>query len=30
MPGAAHNDLDAGPGLAKAVHAAADWFAEHL
>jgi pimeloyl-ACP methyl ester carboxylesterase len=30
MPGAAHNDLDAGPGLAKAIHAAADWFARHL
>lgn len=30
LPGLAHNDLDAGPGLAKAVAAAGDWFTEHL
>lgn len=30
VPGAAHNDLDAGPGLARAIDAAGAWFDEHL
>lgn len=30
VPGAAHNDLDAGPGLAAAIEAAGAWFTEHL
>ena len=29
IPDAAHNDLDAGPGLAEAITLAADWFSEH-
>lgn len=30
IPGAGHNDLDAGPGLAHAVELATGWFKEHL
>lgn len=30
VPGAGHNDLDAGAGLALAADHAADWFAGHL
>lgn len=30
IAGAAHNDLDAGPGLDRAVELAGDWFVEHL
>lgn len=30
VPGAAHNDLDAGEGLRQAIDAAAGWFGEHL
>jgi pimeloyl-ACP methyl ester carboxylesterase len=30
VPEAAHNDLDAGPGLGRAVDAAAAWFSEYL
>lgn len=30
IPDAAHNDLDAGPGLERAIDAAAAWFAEYL
>ena len=30
IPDAAHNDLDAGEGLRRAIGAAADWFGEHL
>jgi pimeloyl-ACP methyl ester carboxylesterase len=30
VPGAAHNELDAGPGLARAIDAASAWFTEHL
>jgi uncharacterized protein len=30
VPGAAHNDLDAGPGLGRTIDLASDWFAEHL
>lgn len=30
VPGAAHNDLDAGPGLGRAIDAAAAWFSEYL
>jgi pimeloyl-ACP methyl ester carboxylesterase len=30
VPGADHNDLDAGPGLAQAIELAAAWFARHL
>ena len=29
IPDAAHIDLDAGPGLARAITLAADWFSEH-
>jgi pimeloyl-ACP methyl ester carboxylesterase len=30
IPGLGHNDLDAGPGLDRAVELAGDWFVEHL
>jgi fermentation-respiration switch protein FrsA (DUF1100 family) len=30
IPCAGHNDLDAGPGLDRAVDLAGDWFVEHL
>jgi pimeloyl-ACP methyl ester carboxylesterase len=30
LPGAAHNDLDAGPGLRQAIDTAAAWFTEYL
>jgi fermentation-respiration switch protein FrsA (DUF1100 family) len=30
LPGAAHNDLDAGPGLVRAIEAAGAWFTEYL
>jgi hypothetical protein len=30
LSGAGHNDLDAGPGLDRAVELAGDWFVEHL
>jgi hypothetical protein len=30
ISGAGHNDLDAGPGLDRAVELAGDWFVQHL
>jgi hypothetical protein len=30
IAGAGHNDLDAGPGLDRAVELAGDWFVQHL
>lgn len=30
IPGAAHNDLDAGPGLTEVIDLTADWFVRHL
>jgi len=30
VPGANHNDLDAGPGLARAIDAATRWFTDHM
>jgi pimeloyl-ACP methyl ester carboxylesterase len=30
IAGAGHNDLDAGPGLDRAIELAGDWFVEHL
>ena len=30
VPGAAHSDLDAGPGLVRVIEAASAWFTEHL
>lgn len=30
LPGANHNDLDAGPGLASAIERASAWFVDHL
>ena len=30
VPGAGHNDLDAGAGLDHAIDLAAGWFTEHL
>lgn len=30
IPGTGHNDLDAGPGLARAIAYAVEWFAAHL
>lgn len=30
LPGLGHNDLDAGPGLARAVATAGRWFTDHL